>query len=144
MAKRIAALACSLSIMHGSVCAAQSRAEGDGLSAPRAVPVADKYDGPLRRAASTRAPFSMPRATSTAGTRWDDAGDTRPWVERHPVFTGAIAGFGIGVGLVYLTAQDDREEFLTPISAGSAALVWGGVTAGLGALAGWGIGRAQK
>ena len=143
MAKRIAALACSLSIIHGSVCAAQSRVEADPSNTP-AVSVVDKYDGPLRRAASTRAPFSMPRATGTVGTRRDDAGGKRPWVERHPVITGAIAGFGIGVGLVYLIAQDDREEFLTPISAGNAALVWGGVTAGLGALAGWGIGRDRQ
>ena len=142
MAKRIAALLCGLSIVHGSVCSAQSRVDGDG-SKVLAVPVADKYDGPLRRAASTRAPFSMPRAARAVGTRWDDAGK-RPWMERHPVVTGALLGFGIGVGLVYLSAQDDREEFLTPISAGNAALFWGGVSAGVGALMGWGIGRARE
>jgi hypothetical protein len=143
MAKRIAVLLCSLSIVNGSVCSAQSRVDGDGSKAP-VMHVADKYDGPLRRAASTRAPFSMARAGRAAATRWDDAGGKRPWVERHPVITGALVGFGIGVGLVYLSAQDDREEFLTPISAGSAALVWGGVSAGIGALTGWGIGRARE
>ena len=145
MAKRIAAMVCGLSIIHGSVCSAQSPAPGDGPNA-RAVPVIDtidKYDGPLRRAASIRAPFSTPRASRATGKMWDDAGAKRLWIERHPVLTGAFVGFGIGVGLTYASAQDDRKELFTPISTGGAALVWGGVSAGVGALAGWGIGRAR-
>ena len=146
MAKRIAALVCSLSIVHVSVCSAQSRVEGDGANAGavRTVGTIDKYDGPLRRASSIRAPFSIQRATRAAGTRSDDAGAKRPWVERHPVYTGALAGFGMGVGLVYLSAEDDRKELFTPISTGAAALFWGGISAGVGALAGWGVGRANK
>ena len=60
-------------------------------------------------------------------------------MERHPVWAGALVGFGAGVALTY--AGDDDEEFLKVISTGGAALVWGGVSAGVGALAGWGIGR---
>ena len=145
MAKRIAALVCSLSIVHAAVCSAQSR-EGGGPS-PRAVPIigtVDKYDGPLRRASSIRAPLSVPLATRGAGTRSDDASGKRPWVERHPVYTGALAGFGIGVGLVYLSAEDQRKELFMPISTGIVALFWGGISAGVGALAGWGVGRANK
>jgi hypothetical protein len=146
MAKRIAAMVCGLSIIHGSVCSAQSPAPGDGPNA-RPVPVidkVDKYDGPLRRASSIRAPFSTPRAGRATVKMWDDASGKRPWVERHPVLTGAFIGFVIGVGLTYAAAKDDRKEFLTPVSTGSAAIFWGGVSAGVGALAGWGIGRADK
>jgi hypothetical protein len=62
-------------------------------------------------------------------------------MERHPVWAGALVGFGAGVALTYAVAGDDDEEFLKVISTGGAALVWGGVSAGVGALAGWGIGR---
>jgi hypothetical protein len=62
-------------------------------------------------------------------------------MERHPVITGALAGFGAGVAITYAVAGDDKKEFLSPISTGSAALFWGGVCAGVGALAGWGFGR---
>jgi hypothetical protein len=81
------------------------------------------------------------RLATTRGTNQDDARARRPWMERHPVLTGMIVGFGAGVGLTYLAAADQREEFLTPISTGSVALFWGGVGAGVGTLAGWGFGR---
>ena len=136
-------MVCSLTMLHGAVCSAQSRAEGD-RSHVRTASIADKYDGPLRRAASNQSRFSAPRLARNLGNVRDDASGKRPWIERHPVITGALVGFGIGVGLTYATAPDKDEVFLTPISAGSAALVWGGVTAGLGALAGWGISRADK
>jgi hypothetical protein len=62
-------------------------------------------------------------------------------MERHPVLTGIVVGFGLGAGLTYAAARDDGKQSFTPISTGSAALFWGSVGAGVGALAGWGFGR---
>jgi hypothetical protein len=143
MAKRIAALVCSLSIIHGSVCSAQGLVEGDASNA-RAVSTVDRHDGPLLRASLARTPWLTPRATRTVGVPLDDVRARRPWMERHPVLTGTLVGFGIGFGLTYAIAQDDRDEWLTPVSTGSAALFWGGVSAGFGALAGWGFGRDRR
>ena len=64
--------------------------------------------------------------------------DDRSWVERHPVWTGAIAGFATGFALTYLVGDEGGIS-----GTGGPALVWGGVAAGFGALAGWGIGRNQ-
>ena len=62
--------------------------------------------------------------------------DDRSWVERHPVWTGAIAGFATGFSLTYLVTDEGGIP-----GPGGPALVWGGVGAGIGALAGWGVGR---
>jgi hypothetical protein len=74
----------------------------------------------------------------------DVGGDDRPWVERHPVWTGAIAGFGAGFLLTYAVTNDDDDELIKVISPGAAALFWGGVSAGVGALTGWAIGRNRN
>jgi hypothetical protein len=62
----------------------------------------------------------------------------RSWVGRHPALTGAIAGFGAGCALVYLTADEDAI-----IAREGPALFFGGVGAGIGALIGWGVSRAR-
>lgn len=64
-------------------------------------------------------------------------------MEKHPVWTGAMVGFSAGFLLTYAVAASDhhQNEVFTPVGPGGPALVWGGVTAGIGALAGWGIGR---
>jgi hypothetical protein len=142
MAKRIAALVCTISMIHASVGSAQGLPAHDESNA-RAVSVIDRHDGPLRRAAFTLAPSLIPRATATVGMMSNDVHARRPWIERHPVLTGTVAGFGIGFGLTYAIAHDDRDEFLTPVSTGAAALFWGGISAALGALAGWGVGRSR-
>jgi hypothetical protein len=75
----------------------------------------------------------------------DDSQNTGNWMERHPVWTGAIIGFSAGFLLTYAVAASDdhRDELFTPVGPGGPALVWGGLTAGVGALAGWGIGRSR-
>ena len=128
-----------------------------GLVAPHAALAAD---GPLATqrppTASTASPASpagpLLRASLNAGTELAVEAaanrhaaqrdpDDRPWVERHPVWTGAMVGFGAGFGLTYLATHDDRDEFIKVMSPGAAGIFWGGVAAGVGALAGWAIGR---
>ena len=105
--------------------------------------------GPLRRASLDKTTLTM-RSDSRATDRQDQAGpdlapDTRSWSERHPVWTGALVGFSAGFLLTYAVAASDdhHNELLTPVDAGGPALVWGGLGAGIGALAGWGIGRSR-
>jgi hypothetical protein len=59
------------------------------------------------------------------------------------VWAGAIIGFSAGFLLTYAVAasEDHSHEFFKGIDPGVPALVWGGTAAGIGALAGWGIGR---
>lgn len=66
------------------------------------------------------------------------ARDQRSWIERHPVWTGAIGGYAAGFGLTYLTTDEGGIP-----GQGAAALFWGGVGAGIGALLGWAISRNQ-
>jgi hypothetical protein len=68
----------------------------------------------------------------------------RSWIERHPVWTGALVGFSAGFLLTYAVGDDDEHALLRPVDPGGPALVWGGLGAGLGALAGWGIGRNRE
>ena len=102
----------------------------------------DPLAGPLRRASlNAGAQLAVEAARSRHASQSDR--DDRSWVERHPVWTGAMVGFGAGFGLTYLATHDDRDEFIKVMSPGAAGIFWGGVCAGVGALAGWGIGRSQ-
>jgi hypothetical protein len=96
-----------------------------------------REDGPLLKA-SLRPNIPPP---SRAEMRQDAQAANRndkSWVERHPVWTGAILGFGATTAIIYLTTEPGgipgRE---------AAVIVWGGVAAGIGALAGWRIGRSD-
>ena len=101
-------------------------------SVPESQPAANQTPGPLLKA-SFRPRFEVkPRPRQDA----QDARDGRSWVERHPVWTGAIAGFGAVVGWTYLMTEPGGIP-----SRDGPALVWGGVGAGVGALIGWSIGR---
>ena len=60
------------------------------------------------------------------------------WVKRHPVWTGAIIGFTAGYLIGYLPGDDAVFYDFTATFNG---LVIGGLGAGVGALAGWVIGR---
>jgi hypothetical protein len=139
MFKRIAAIWCCLSLVPASVLVADdSKANGPVASA------ATSHDGPIRRASLSKDPQTL----LNDDVRWsvrpiqDQDPDDRSWVERHPVWTGAMLGFGVGVGFVYLTAhRDENPEFINPDFTGAGALLWGSVAAGIGALVGWGIGR---
>jgi hypothetical protein len=141
MAKRIAALVCCLTVVNSSVVSAQTVVDERRTNFDQRL-VTDAFDGPLRRASLTQPPAAL---RSDAVRARSNASDPQgSWMERHPVIAGALVGFGIGVGFTYLAAGDDREEVFTPISTGAAALFWGGVSAGVGALAGWGVGRNRE
>lgn len=144
MMKRIAALSCCLALVQGSVVAAK-----DEMKTPPAPVTASDVNaapqvGPLRRASLSKDTQTMLRVD----TRWaarpiqtSSSDDEGPWMERHPVWTGAMVGFGAGFLITYAATQDSGRELFTVISTGAAATIWGGVTAGVGALIGWGVGR---
>ena len=94
-----------------------------------------RQDGPLLKASlkPNLPPLSRAEARQAAqAAKHDD----RSWVERHPVWTGAIVGFGATTALIYMTTDPGGI-----VSRETGVIVWGGVAAGIGALAGWGIGR---
>jgi hypothetical protein len=102
--------------------------------------------GPLRKASLRRDPetvfLSETRRSSRATARDDQ--QTGNWMERHPVWTGALIGFGIGVSLTYAAGASEKKDpnaIFKGMDPSGPALVFGGVAAGIGALAGWGIGR---
>jgi hypothetical protein len=141
MPKRIAALVCCLTVVSSSLVTAQTVVNERRTIFDRRA-ATDAYDGPLRRASLTQPPAALRADAVSARSKASDPQGS--WMERHPVIAGALVGFGIGVGFTYLAAGDDREEVFTPISTGAAALFWGGVSAGVGALAGWGVGRNRE
>jgi hypothetical protein len=143
MTKRIAALTCCLSLVPVSVVAGEGRLEIRPALVTTAVVNRAPEPGPIQRALLSAHTRAILRAEKTNAVRQvpDSGRRSGNWMERHPVWTGALVGFGTGVGLTYVAALGDREELLTVMSPGSAAVFWGGVSAGVGALAGWGIGR---
>jgi len=126
MKQSIAILCCSLTLTQASLVAADP--------------------GPLLKASLEKDPQKHFRAEtrlakSSAGDDNDQSSGN--WMERHPVWTGAIIGFSAGFLLTYAVAasEDQSHQLFTPVDPGGPALIWGGVAAGFGALAGWGIGR---
>jgi len=147
MKHRIAIMCCCLMVIQSSIVSA-----ADTGSTAQAGATRERSNiGPLRRASLTKAASAIP--SEPASNRGQDqnpaaaapAPDTRSWAERHPVWTGAMIGFSAGFLLTYAVAASDdhHNELLHPVGPGGPALVWGGVAAGVGALAGWGIGRSK-
>ena len=139
--KRIAVLCC-VSLVQASLATAGETPRVSSTEATSAIhnPSPDA----LRKASLDRNPERLFRADSRSSSRPSaDNQDNRNWMERHPVWTGAMIGFSAGFLLTYAVAANDhhQNEVFTPVGPGGPALVWGGVTAGIGALAGWGIGR---
>lgn len=130
MTRRIAATLVCLLCAQFAVAAAQDvRDEVRQVAARVAPPPA-----PLATAAADPARLPSREAPSSEAAR--QARDDRSWIERHPVWTGALVGFAVGFTAPFLT----EDSFISPTGAG---IVWGGVGAGIGALAGWGIGLAH-
>jgi len=129
MKKPVATICCLLTLFQASLVAADP--------------------GPLLKASLAKEPQKHFRAEAVPSKRPfatdDDSQSTGTWMERHPVWTGAIIGFSAGFLLTYAVAasEDHSHELFTPVDPGGPALVWGGLAAGVGALAGWGIGRSR-
>lgn len=143
MTTRIAALACCLSLVQGSVVVAED------LTERRPAPLTKAVLDPALRV-GPRSPKSLLKVAH-AVLREEAASAIPPlpdceargtWMERHPVWAGAMVGFGAGVLMTYAITHDSNEgELLKVMSPGAGAMIWGSVSAGVGALAGWGIGR---
>jgi hypothetical protein len=128
MKRIVAALTVAMMAVHTAPAFAETRER---------KPEPMRQDGPLLRA-SLRPNIPPPSRTEARQASQAAKRDDRSWVERHPVWTGAMVGFGATAAMIYLSTDPGgipgRE---------TAVLVWGGVGAGIGALAGWGIGRSQ-
>jgi len=143
MTRRVAALTCCLALVQSTALAA------DGVVSNRPAPptqsIADVISkpSPIREASLKTDPSKTLRGDVRRNPRLlqDTYRDDRPWIERHPVWTGAMVGFGAGFALTYVATHDDRDEFIKVMSPGAAGIFWGGISAGVGALAGWAIGR---
>ena len=139
MVKRVAALTCCLSLLCGSSVLAQ---DGPGQSVTIATGASQaSHLGPLRRAILSDRVSAMLGGGARQSTA-PAVEDRRNWAERHPVWTGTLVGFAAGFGMTYAMAgKQDPNAFIHPVGPGGPALVFGGVGAGLGALAGWGFAR---
>ena len=81
---------------------------------------------------------SLPRHAAPGQTQ-QPSPQTRGWVERHPVWSGSIAGAGVGAAWGALSCGDG----CFPIGRGGAAIVGAAWGAGIGALLGLAIGAAD-
>jgi hypothetical protein len=130
MNSRIVAVIVCVAVGHASVASAA------GPEAAVTVP-ARPVDGPLLKASQDGSRLNLRDERGVTESRSQTSNrDDRPWVQRHPVWTGALIGFGAGFGLTFLAS--DNNSIVGPTGP---ALVWGGLGAGIGALAGWGISR---
>lgn len=146
MTKRIAALSCCLSLAQGSVVVAEDMMEKRPALIALAL-VAAPQVGPLPNRSLLKDAHAMLRAETRRAVRpiQDCGRDRGTWMERHPVWAGALVGFGTGALLTFAITQDNNEgELFKVMSPGGGALIWGSVSAGVGALAGWGIGRNRE
>jgi hypothetical protein len=143
MTKRIAALSCCVLLIQCSLVAAEDNTEKHPAPVATAVVHAVPQVGPLRTALLSKDSHTWLRAeTGHANSPIQSRGRNRGnWMERHPVWAGALVGFGTGVVLTYAVTHNKDHELLTVMSPGAGALIWGSVSAGVGALAGWGIAR---
>jgi peptidoglycan/LPS O-acetylase OafA/YrhL len=139
MVKRIAAFTCCLSLLCGSIVSAQ---DATGQSVPVATGASlVSQPGPIQKAILSRHVAAMLAGGAGQATTAPHE-DRRNWAERHPVWTGTLLGFAVGFGMTYAMAgKTDPNAFIQPVGPGGPALVFGGVGAGLGALAGWGFAR---
>lgn len=64
------------------------------------------------------------------------------WLHKHPIMAGALIGFGAGFGLAFAAAENNQHS--TSLSPGVSALLYGGASAGVGALIGWGVERSRN
>jgi hypothetical protein len=81
---------------------------------------------------------SLPGA-GTSGQAQPTSEDARGWAERHPVWSGAILGAGVGGAWGVLSCSGS----CFPIGRSGAAVFGAAWGSGIGALIGWAIGSAD-
>jgi hypothetical protein len=143
MTRFVASLVCCVLLTESSVVAVEDLVEGSRARIAAQVTNSVAADGPLRRAslAGVQLTESPEKARWAVGVARQNEQTKKGWMERHPVIAGALIGFGAGFAITYAVTGNDDDEFIKIMSPGAAGLFWGGVTAGFGALAGWGISR---
>ena len=143
MTRRIAVLSCCLSLVQGSVVAAEDLSQGWPAPLTKAAVDPVQQLGPRRPTTLVNSARALVREEATRVTTLLQNCEGRgTWMERHPVWAGAMVGFGAGVLMTYAITHNSNEgELLKVMSPGAGAMIWGSVSAGVGALAGWGIGR---
>ena len=150
MKKHIATFCCLLVIQSSVAIAGET---GNTVPQSSATVTPDESSaGPLRRASLSKTPWTL-RSEPASNHRQDQDPaasaapdpDTRSWAARHPVWTGAMVGFAAGSLITYAATGSEKKDELFDFSGlrGAAVLTFGGISAGIGALAGWGVGRSQ-
>jgi hypothetical protein len=138
---RIIALSSCLMLTVGSVTVAQELTAHDS-GAPYVG--AHGQPGKLLRSALSQSLETPLRAETVRPPLQDTRRYEGNWLERHPALAGALIGFGVGFGLTYAASDGDDDRTMNVIDPFGPALVWGGASAGAGALIGWGIGRNRN
>jgi hypothetical protein len=105
-----------------------------GLIASSSVLIAAEGDG-LSLSVTASAIETSARQTPAI----QSAEESKPWIERHPVWFGLIAGASVGATWGALSCR----KGCFPIGAGGAAIIGSLYGAGPGALIGWGVGRSK-
>jgi hypothetical protein len=142
MIGRMAALTCCVALIVPHTALAANDPPSTQRPVTASATSTTSQAGPIRSASLNAGTRLAVEASPNRHAAQSDR-DDRSWVERHPVWTGAMVGFGAGFALTYVATHDDRDEFIQVMSPGAAGIVWGGVCAGVGALAGWAIGRSH-
>jgi len=88
-------------------------------------------------AAGVRVAMALNRQTSQpASPALKTAAPQRSWPARHPVLLGALAGTGVGLGMLAAEGCSSSSDY----SCGGLAMFFGGTGAGIGALGGVAVG----
>lgn len=137
MTRCFVALVCCLTI-HNVPVAAQEQPRTDAFLTNV---LASTPPGGLLRTALVKASETPLRAE--AAVAQVNSGTERNWMQRHPIWTSALVGFAAGFGIGYVSAKDDADG-ISSMDPSVRALLYGGASAGVGALVGWGIERNRN
>jgi hypothetical protein len=138
MRKLIAALLAALIASPSAIFAAEDTAAPVAVFAPGEL---EKSARPLITAGAREAMRVAQVQSAFPQTPADQSmPETKPWMERHPVWFGLIAGAGAGATWGALSCRDG----CFPLNASGAAMVGSWWGAGVGALIGWGVGRGMN
>lgn len=136
MTKWFVALVCCLALVKSTPAIAQERPHVHLVVTN--VHMSTPTDGLIRSAllAASRTPLRAQESVAQPNGHHE-----RNWMQRHPVLTWALVGFGAGFGLSYAATTDNPDS--GSVSPSARALLYGGAGAGVGALISWGIERSR-